>query len=200
LGTKKEKVVIEATVDVVQSAIRGGNKGFELGLDEKALNETDSSAALVTENEKESQDETAQEGQADRRAEESDEGRVHMGGHGFMEPGPQSGARNAVIFGILSLGGRRVVGMGKSGGGGGNLALVPAKRVLANVDGLGRVIESHGSGPLVVCAKDTIGIRAMLFQGRNKPPRTLLNKKSDYLPRLSKLAGSTITVQSEHSL
>jgi hypothetical protein len=134
LLTEASEEVLELGIPGMQGPHRGANEMVQIGEFEELSHRAEANGALVSENEKESQEQTAEEGKPNRGAEERDKSRIEVRGELLVEPGSKSGTRDAHFCGILPLRSRAMHGIGEGGAGLGDEEWVPAGTLLPGVD------------------------------------------------------------------
>ena len=119
----------------------------EAGHLQEEANLAETAGVLVVEDQKPGQDEATKQGKTDRAAEEGDEFGVKPFGNRLSEPVAESGAWDAVLTGVLTLGDGRIARVGEGGVGLGGVDGVPVAGALPGIDGRSTVAVSHGSFP-----------------------------------------------------
>jgi hypothetical protein len=97
----------------------------------------------------EGKDLTTEEAFTGRAAKEGDDFRFNSFRRRQAEPVAQGGAREVVLLSILTLGGRRMEGIGEGSKSSSAVRARVARGILPRGGGGGTLTESHGSGPVV---------------------------------------------------
>jgi len=140
---KKGKIILKVLIKRIKSAIGGSNEVMKVGKFEESANGAKAKGGLMMEDEEGSENETAEERVARGRAKEGNESRIKVGREIMAKPGAKSGARDAVLFGILTLG-SSTKRIGESREGLRGVKRRPTKGLLPGVNRSCRFTQSHG--------------------------------------------------------
>ncbi len=172
-----DEIVLNGLAEVVESTEGGGDEMVQLGMCQEGRKSAQTAGTTEDEVDEQRQDEPTQETQPGGGAEEGDDFGLEAGVIETIiaEPGTEGGARDAVLAGVVTL--REVLGSGKMVKGLGHGLLGPARSICVRGGLIRRVSESHGSIPVVVPGKATVGNRAWLVQRAPPTNRAIVNKR-----------------------